>query len=74
MVAIRCLTAMQDGSIKLRMNIAIPPAVSASMILISFFLSGGYQFTSQDRHWNYERRKDYVMPNGNILPGHNHLQ
>ncbi|MDQ3013882.1 MAG: histidine kinase [Acidobacteriota bacterium] len=37
---------------KLQLNIAIPPAMPASMILISFFLIGGYQFTAHNRHWN----------------------
>ncbi len=33
-------------------------------------LIGGYQFTSDDRHWKQDRRKDDLIPDGNIRPGH----
>lgn len=59
---------------KLQGNIAIPPGMPARMILISFFLSGGFQVTAHNRHWNWKCRKDNVIPNGNIRPGQNHLQ
>jgi hypothetical protein len=37
---------------KFQINIAILHAMPASMILISFLLSGGLQFTAHNRHWN----------------------
>jgi hypothetical protein len=39
-----------------------------------FFLRGGFQLTAHHRHWKEQRRKDNVIPNGNIRPGQNYDQ
>ena len=59
---------------RLRMSNATERFRKFSRSILEEILSSGYQPTADDRHWKQDRRKDNVIPNGNILPRHNRLR